>query len=348
MNDCTTHRPNSIDRAGFTLVELLVVIGIIAVLISVLVPVLAGARARAQNVQCLSNLRQIAHAALMYANENHGWLPPGHSANPAGAVGISRTDSAFCDYGPTSPNRWIVSETMARLCTYRWSPQWDASKSLAQNQAAGWKPTDTPVFFCPTQQQFVAGAQLPKNNLLNHDPSLVNGDANSCTKMSYLWVANPWHNMSAGTINAVSAIGEDLLAARTSTSATGNMGFCHMDVDPNQTTKSDFDENRPCKPGIDYLRKLGDKHSADVAICVDNATQMNASATKIKAGFFYPHGNMTGSYTKPWPDASGAPNYIMTIAPKAWFNEVYGDAHAESRRGDQLRMHWSSANPQVW
>ena len=70
------HRPSRTQpKRGFTLVELLVVIGIIAVLISILLPTLNKARLSAQNVKCLSNLRQLGQAFHMYASANKQFLP---------------------------------------------------------------------------------------------------------------------------------------------------------------------------------------------------------------------------------------------------------------------------------
>jgi prepilin-type N-terminal cleavage/methylation domain-containing protein len=62
-------------RAGFTLVELLVVIGIIAVLVAILLPATAAAREAARVVACASNIRQIGLASFAYANRHDGRLP---------------------------------------------------------------------------------------------------------------------------------------------------------------------------------------------------------------------------------------------------------------------------------
>jgi prepilin-type N-terminal cleavage/methylation domain-containing protein/prepilin-type processing-associated H-X9-DG protein len=68
-------------RSGFTLAELLVVTGIIAVLIGLLMPSLARARRQARTVQCQSNMRQVGQALVMYAQRWNGWIyPPGPGA----------------------------------------------------------------------------------------------------------------------------------------------------------------------------------------------------------------------------------------------------------------------------
>jgi prepilin-type N-terminal cleavage/methylation domain-containing protein/prepilin-type processing-associated H-X9-DG protein len=71
----TKPAPRANTPAGFTLVELLVVIGIIVILIAILLPALSKAREQSNRTACLSNEKQILNAIIMYVGENKGYLP---------------------------------------------------------------------------------------------------------------------------------------------------------------------------------------------------------------------------------------------------------------------------------
>src|SRR5262245_24441207 len=127
-------------RRGFTLVELLVVIGIIAVLVGILLPALQKARRAANGVKCSSNMRQIASAMLLYINTNKGKFPI-TSAN--GGV------SAVYPQGVYWANDLVKQKYIAAPNAYK--P--DGSRDPAQ----------TSVFNCPEGRfdEVTAGADPP-------------------------------------------------------------------------------------------------------------------------------------------------------------------------------------------
>jgi len=126
--------------AGFTLVEILVVISIIAILAGLLLPALSSAKARSKKIGCVNNLKQIALGFQMYAADNDGRLPE----NPP----ASRSDSG-----------WILGNMQS---------QEDATnQSLIRQGKLFPYANDIAIYHCPADPSRVAGVPRTRSYSMN-------------------------------------------------------------------------------------------------------------------------------------------------------------------------------------
>jgi len=124
--------------AGFTIVELLVVIGIITILLGMLMPALARARRHADAVKCASNMRQMAAGWLMYANAHGGVMVPARLPNLGAANNVYWIGNGEC-YRP----RWYaLMGAQTGLHAYLVPSPLQSEENT--------KAVDDPVFLCPS------------------------------------------------------------------------------------------------------------------------------------------------------------------------------------------------------
>jgi len=138
-----------VQKSGFTLVEILVVIAIVAVLVGMLLPAVNSARASARRVSCANNTKQLALGFLSYESSN-GHLPPvavrwentdsfmGRS-NPSGILGV---ESWFNDYGWYS----LIGPYIEQVS---WHSSIDFSRSFSHEVNLGPRRVKIPLFGCP-------------------------------------------------------------------------------------------------------------------------------------------------------------------------------------------------------
>lgn len=234
-----TIRSISSRSRAFTLVELLVVVGIIAVLVAILLPTLARVRAHAISTQCQTNLRSIGQGAHMYAAENKGYFPPaqvdsieiitggGNIANPGGMPNPAPSHQMKQQWF-----KFLSGTTEVFYCPA--NDLWESETNTTTTPAS---PPDNPTPVTYLQHS-------PER--FTHGP--VFGDL-SGVRIRYWWMGNPWRpsgpNVTAGDIPTVSP--------------TGYRQW--VDVDNDGETRDE------------YICKTSEKKADEIVICTDQTRQ---------------------------------------------------------------------------
>jgi prepilin-type N-terminal cleavage/methylation domain-containing protein len=313
-------------RRAFTLVELLVVIGIIAILIAILLPALQAAREHAKSVQCLSNLRGCGQILYIYATQNKGMFPLMALQSPESLVqGNNRVEMGV----PTSPYP-NVKDAIARIANPGSNP--DPAN-------VNFSPGGLLIFYCPANFFWDGDQRRPTAPALSHWPEDF---MHAQGRIGYWYFGNPnpeypkYHYKGAfGT--AAGPGGVTLPSSPPATNPGGSLDWRFWDTNRNGDNRDE------------YIVKLGDKDMPRKLLMTDHSRQAGFAPTLLY-GFQFVHGSKKRPLDAGWKNNLYGDGHAESRRPRRSSFSADGTYFANTDPSpDEIQPRWGNANQyQMW